>query len=99
MRRVEPAPVVTLPVTFTKLSVQEAPAGTVTLPLMVVTVEAPPTVPEQLTSARALGVPAKNSTAAVITTASTDRIRVVIGSPPHFLPFACLRHARSSIVG
>ena len=51
------------PVMVTKLSAQDAPAGTVTLPLITLTVRAPPIGREQLISARATGGP--NSSKAV----------------------------------
>src|ERR1700761_2200263 len=92
MRREEPAAVVTFPLTFTKMRVQEAPAGTVTFPLIVVTVVALPTVPEQAMSARADGAPARSVVATAITKASTDRIRLIMSALPssaaHFLRVA-----------
>src|SRR5215475_4585201 len=66
--RVEPCLAKTLPLTFTKLSVQCASAGTVTLPLMLSGPDAsPPIVPVQVTSAaQALGALANNVVAAAI---------------------------------
>src|SRR5579863_5533288 len=80
MSRVEPCPASTLPLTLTKLSVQVASFGTVTFPLIVVTVEPPPTVPVQVISARAADVP---TSAAPRMASKINTLRIMI-APPHY---------------
>src|SRR5579863_7483088 len=82
MSSVEPCPASTSPLTLTKLSVQVASFGTVTLPLIVVTVVPPPTVPVHVISARAADVP---KSAAARTASKTNPLRIMI-APPHYSP-------------
>src|SRR5689334_7537433 len=67
----------------TKESVQYAPFGTVTLPLIVVSVGWPPMRPEHVVSAAA-GAAAASWTNADATNASPNAKRVVIAVPPHW---------------
>ena len=54
----------------------------------------PPTVPEQVTSARADGAPARSVVATAIAKANTDRIRLVMSAPP-IANVARFRYAQS----
>src|SRR5262249_8007293 len=75
--RLAPCDTDILPLMLAKLMVQDAPLGTVMLPLTVVTVAALPKVPVQFVSARTADVPPR-SAAAARATASVKVLRVLV---------------------